>query len=245
MPAFDNLNRPFDSESQSEAPCRWLSAGQDGNPFVIDGYDCLALVTSLVTATSDPNIARKFVALRESSGREYAGELPAEAREIRYALAYPVHGAITEGPVFKASQMEEKWDVYLYDQRLYFCRSWTGELAYVGEFKITPASREMFPVFANAGSALTVSRIWASTDRASTGAGFAVRQTDYLIKRFLFQLRVPHPLPPDLRRDPETVGAYSFSQYGNMCCFGSFADTLPLTLVRPSWSAEVGTTKHS
>lgn len=243
MPAFEHLRNLF-RDSQGEPRCRWLSADQKDNPFTIDGYDCLSLVNSMVTATSDEAIARSFVGLRESAGLEYVGQLPAEAIEVSPDLAYPLKGGVTEGPVFKASQMEEKWDVYLYGQRLYFCRSWTGTLVYVAEFVISDSSPEQFPTSPQANSALQVSRLWVAGNSASTAKEFVIRQADYLIRRFLFQRRVPHPLPPDLPRDPETVGAYSFSQYGNMCCFGSFADTLPLNLLKPSRHSEIDAAKH-
>ena len=238
MPAFEQGQNLF-RDSQGEPRCRWLSADQEDNPFTIDGYDCLSLVNSLVAVTSNPEIARSFVALRDSEGLEYVDQLPAEAIEVGCPdLAYPLQDGVTEGLVFKASEMEEKWDVYLYGQRLYFCRSWTGTLVYVAEFVVSDLSPGQFPTSSKASPALYVSRIWVAGNSASTAREFVVKQADYLIKRFLLQLRMPHPLPPDLPRDPEIVGAYSFSQYGKMCCFGSFADTLPLRLVKPSWRFE-------
>jgi hypothetical protein len=48
----------------------------------------------------------------------------------------------------------------------------------------------------------------------------------------VFSFVRPHPLPSHVRRDPEEVGLYSFSQYGNMCCFGTYEDTLPWNLAK-------------
>ncbi len=85
--------------------------------------------------------------------------------------------------------------------------------------------------------ALRVSRFWLAAERGYGDHDFNSRLVDYVIKRFLFQRRVPHPLPPDLRPDPEAVAMYSFNQYGNnMCCFGSFEDTLPLDSLKPKTS---------
>ena len=39
-------------------------------------------------------------------------------------------GQSRDGPLFVARQMEDKWDIYLYDGHLYFARSWTGELVF-------------------------------------------------------------------------------------------------------------------
>jgi hypothetical protein len=43
-------------------------------------------------------------------------------------LSYPFNGESKDGPLFVAQQMEDKWDIYLYESNLYFARSWTGDL---------------------------------------------------------------------------------------------------------------------
>lgn len=106
--------------------------------------------------------------------------------------------------------MEEKWDIYLYDGRVYFSRSWTGTLAFVAELT-------------EDDDALRIARIWAPGSNEPT---HSVRQVDYLVKSHLYKRRVPHPLPDDLEKDPDVVAMYSFSQYGRLCSFGSFGDTL-------------------
>jgi hypothetical protein len=114
--------------------------------------------------------------------------------------------------------MEQKWDIYLYDDRIYFCRSWTGILTYVAEFSVGDSS-------------LKIPRVWVSGDSPQT-KDFAIRDIDYLIKSHLYRRRVPHPLPNELSPNPRDVGLYSFSQYGNMCSFGTFEDTLPDDLLK-------------
>lgn len=199
----------FRIEHDQPPRVRWLSKDHDENAFRVDGYDCFAYVQSTSSATGDQRIAESFVALRNSLGLELVGQLPANAIETKCFLQYP-QSRPSDGPLFKASQMEQKWDIYLNDARLYFCRSWTGQLVYVAEFEGTPS---------------TVSRFWASAERGAVDTDFAARQIDYLIKSHIYQRLVPHPLPVDLPRDPEQVALYSFSVYGNMCCFGTFEET--------------------
>ena len=199
-------------------PARWLSQADPANPFVLDGFDCLHFVSTMLSTTQDPEVAASFTALRSSDGSAVHGALPEDPVEIPCALAYPHSGETRDGPLFKASAMEEKWDIHLHDRRVYFCRSWTGMLALVAEIDPGPDT-------------LHIARLWAPR---STDAALAIRQVDYLVKSHLYQRRVPHPLPPDLERQPATVALYSFSQYGRLCCFGSFDDTLGTDLMKPS-----------
>src|ERR1041385_21854 len=226
---FEKLKGPFDGGDTDEAGYRWLSADDDENPFTIDGYDCLGYVNSRVTATSDQRIAESFVTLRESTGKEYVGKLPEQAVRIDLELAYGLQGEVTDGIVFKATQMEAKWDVYLYESKIYFCRSWTGQLVYVIEFATAPSA----DLSGGAPFTFRARRAWIAGNFAAGNPDFIVRQVDYLIKRFLFRRNVPHPLAPDLDRDAAAVAAYSFSVYGNMCCFGTFENTLPHDLLKP------------
>jgi hypothetical protein len=61
--------------------------------------------------------------------------------------------------------MEDKWDVYLFEARLYFCRSWTGELIYrtQGEFFL---------------NGMSVKELIFAVDIHKDGATMAVRSVD-------------------------------------------------------------------
>lgn len=188
---------------------RLLSADDPANPFVFEGYDCAAFARSMISTTKDPGIAAQFSAGRTDPGSAHIGQLPAQAVALECSLAYDSKESPTEGVLFKASAMEEKWDIYLYGGRLYFARSWTAALAFVAEFEMGEGR-------------LRIPRVWASAGNEA----LAVRQVDYLVKSHLQRRVVPHPLPAGFERDPHTVGLYSFSQYGRVCWFGTFADTL-------------------
>lgn len=199
------------SANGDEAPlARWLTKDEQGNPFLVDGFDCYGFVSSMLSTTKDPDIATSFVSLRSADGQTIRGSLPEDSVEIPCSLSYEFGGEMVDGILFKSAVMEEKWDIYLYDGRVYFCRSWTGSLALVAEIKPIDKS-------------LRVTRIWASRSEEPT---LVVQQLDYLIKSHLYKLRVPHPLPLDLQNEPKAVALYSFSQYGRICCFGTFENTL-------------------
>jgi hypothetical protein len=186
------------------------------NPFVVEGFDCASFVRSMLSTTGDARVAESFTRLRGSDGREHIGQLPVAAREVQCQLSYRFDGQLGEGALFKASAMEEKWDIYLYSNRLLFCRSWTGTLAFVAEIDCTPTH-------------VRITRLRLSGEGPADE--LAVRQVDFLIKSHLYRQVVPHPLPRDLPPQEQAVGHYSFAQYGRVCWFGTYDDTLqsPIT----------------
>lgn len=193
-----------------EAPPQWLSKNDPCNPFSLDGFDCHSYVRSLLSTTLNRDVALSFGSLRYSDGQSVRGSRPENAIEIPCMLSYEHGGEASEGILFKSAVMEEKWDIYLYGGCVYFCRSWTGLIAFVAE--ITPVEKS-----------LQVSRIWAAD---SYEQALAIQQVDFLIKSHIYKRQVPHPLPSDLQREPNAVATYSFAQYGRLCSFGSFESTL-------------------
>lgn len=195
---------------------RWLEKEHTENPFIVEGFNCLHFIQSMLATTRDPNIVASFTRLRQSMGSEHIGKLPNNSIEILCHLEYPCSKDLVNGRAFGALSMEQKWDIYLYDNRLYFCRSWTGLLVYVAS------------CVAQDGI-LTISNIWGAKDIEKE---YAIRQVDYLIKSHLCGHRVPHPLPNGLLRNPQVVALYSWKTYGNLCFFGTFEDTLPWNLLK-------------
>jgi hypothetical protein len=219
-----NVDPPSPPPPDDQPPlCQWRTKGDKANPFLVDGYDCLAFVQSMYSVTSDPAVATSFASLRQSPGSHHIGQFPVDPLEVACRLEYPYTGEVADGVVFRASEMQEKWDIYLYTHRLYFCRSWTGTLVYVAELGVAPA-------------AIVIDRVWVSREQIGSGAELVLRRVDYLIKSHLFRRAVPHPLPKDLPRDAQTVGLYSFAHFGKLCCFGTYEDTLPSELAKPSAS---------
>ena len=199
--------------NEAQPIVQWLAKDDPKNPFAADGYDCLAFVRSMLSTTKDPAVVASFAALRASLGRDYVGTVPSDAVALDCRLEYPFEGETSEGILFKASHMEEKWDIYLYEGRLYFCRSWTGALTFVAHFTTT-------------GHALIINQILASSSGTGMDYRYAIRQVDYLVRSHLLKQSHPHPLPAGFDRDPTSVGMFSFGQYGWLCCFGTFDDTL-------------------
>ncbi len=188
----------------------WLEPEQ--NPFGIRVLDCRPFSTAMIAVTSDPNIAVRFNQLRGARGEEHRGKSPDDSRMVRCALSYPLNGQSRDGPLFLAQQMEDKWDIYLYDGYLYFARSWTGELIFRAAI-----------CFKKSEAVLT--EVAARQNKVGDDPDLAVRMVDFLMKSHLYGKEVPHPLPRGLPEDKKTLATYSFSQYGRWASFGSFEDT--------------------
>ena len=112
----ESLEATLHTEEQSASPPtpegqlpvpRWLGAQE--NLFGIEILDCRPITLGTMSTTKDPEIARRFLELRGSSGQEFRGVQPKGARSIHCDLTYPHEGQPKDGPLFKAEQMEDKW----------------------------------------------------------------------------------------------------------------------------------------
>jgi hypothetical protein len=168
----------------------WL--GPDESPFRLRVLDCRPFSTAMISTTKDPNIAARFNQLRCSSGEEHRGRHPENAVVARCDLSYPFDEESKDGPLFVARQMEEKWDIYLYDGHLYFSRSWTGDLVY----RATVEFRE--------GKAV-ITAVEAGRAKGANDPGLAVRAVDSLMKTHLYRTEAPHPLPRDYPDDKRAI----------------------------------------
>lgn len=190
---------------------QWLEADQ--NPFRLRVLDCRPFSTTMISTTSDPTIAARFSQLRTASGEEYRGRQPEDAVAVPCRLSYPFRGDAQDGALFTAQQMEDKWDIYLFDGYLYFARSWTGDLVFRARIRC------------QAGEAV-ITTIEASRARALQDPALAVRMVDFLVKTHLYHTEAPHPLPRDFPQNNQSIALYSFSEYGRWAFFASFDDTI-------------------
>lgn len=209
MTAFWKRRRrePFDS-------VRWLSA-QD-SPFGVEVLDCRPVAQNATATTESREVAERFVQQRDSDGSGLIARSPEDCIRSACALEYPHEGETRDGPVFKAEEMEDKWDIYLYEGHLYFTRSWTGDLFLRARMVFEPDRARMLEV---------------ETARQSyTDDAAAVRVIDFLIRSHLYGWIVPHPLPEGMGRDPGRLAMASFVAFGRRGWFGTFAET---TAIQP------------
>ena len=191
---------------------RWIPAAE--NRFGVDVLDCSAFAQSMVSWTSDVQITMRFSELRGSQGEHCRGK-DVNNSLVTCRLEYPFDNPV-DGPVFRADQMEDKWDVFLLDGDLYFSRSWSGDLAYIAK-----------TTFEN--SKAIVTQIRGQREPGSSENPVAV--VDYLIKSHVYGLVAPHPLPTD-QTNFRDLALWSFSRYGRRGLLGTKEDVTHLVVNR-------------
>lgn len=200
----------------------WIPAAE--NPFGVELLDCRRFSQGMTATTGDREVAESFLRLRGSDGGEHRGRSPEDAGCCECDLRYP-QVQMPDGPLFKAEEMEDKWDIYRFDGHLYFARSWTGKLMYRARIELS-------------GSETVVTVVEAPRALLEQDPPYLVQVVDYLMRSHVDRQLVPHPLPPSLGRDPNQLALFSFSQYGRRALFGTFADTTRLGLPKDDEAGE-------
>ncbi len=191
----------------------WIEADQ--NPFKVRILDCRSVTQTMVSTAAQLKVVESFSQLRHSTGEQHIGKVPENTLHIPCSLHYP-HGESADGPLFVAKEMEDKWYIYLYDNHVYFARSWTGQLIFRAEIGFS-------------ADEAVVSEIDADTAMLTTKnmddiQSLVVRQVDYLILSHLYKVAVPHPIPSDFPNNPREIALYSFGQYGDRALFATYED---------------------
>ena len=202
-----------ETTTSDEAKYPWLKPGDSGNPFPMECIDVRALTLYVTASTGNPAVAQRFGELRRSDGREFHGRTPDDPVALETTLVYPLP-AEPLGPVlYRAAEMEEKWDVYFDGTHAYLTRSWTGQLAFVLAVAID-------------GHKLRVTRVTASRPQLYGQESFAARVVDFIVRTHVLEIAMPHPLPEMLLgKTGHELALFSFSQFGRVGQFGSFEDT--------------------
>ena len=204
-------------KGEKKVALEWIEAQDTRNPFKMRILDCRPIVSTYTSTTQDPAVAMHF-AQRDRRGATYRGQTTERSLTINCDLTYPLPDeGLPEGPLFLAAEMEDKWDVFYFDEQLYFVRSWTGHLTALGWLRL---GADIF----------TLERIETNAQAVQDDRNFAIRQVDFLIKSHVLNLRVPHPIFPQMGNDPQQIALSAFSLYGRRGQFASFEDT---TRLRP------------
>jgi len=193
----------------------WIPAAE--NRFGVDVLDCSAFAHSMVSVTSNAEIATRFTQLRGSEGEHCRTKDPGNLVTTHCQLKFPFD-AHRDGPLFRAEQMEDKWDVFLLDGGdLFFSRSWTGDVVYKASI-----------VFEYSHAIVT--QIRGQREEGSSEDPVAV--VDYLIKSHVFGLVAPHPLPITPQTNEQDLALWSFARYGRRGLFGTKDDVTHLVVRR-------------
>lgn len=166
--------------------------------------------------TKDLNVAKRFGELRHSDGRKHRGRKPEHPVTVPCNLTYRPLTELPEGILYRAMDMAEKWDADFFDGKIYFSRSWTGDLVLVAD--VTMQSR-----------ALAISAITSPSIDAEPSP-MPVRDVDFLVKTYILRGEVPHCLPRELPNLESAIATYSFSIFGRAAAFASYDATTEFVL---------------
>ena len=206
---------PINAGVGSATALCWVEANQ--NRYGVRVLDCRPVTQTMLSVTSDPNIAQSFASLRTSNGEQHRGKVPENASRIVCDLRYPCSRALREGPLFVAAQMEDKWDIYHFEGHLYFARSWQGKLIFRVKAELNKEQLHL---------------TWVEADLKGVDgdAALAVREVDFLVKSHLYRRETPHPLPTNFPAVADKIAAYSMSQFGRWASFATYEDTTKIRL---------------
>jgi hypothetical protein len=208
---FKRKQEPAPQQNDWEAQLVWLSVGHTANPFAQEVLDCRSVALSFQSTTSSESVAESFARLRASDGREARGRLPEHAIVAECDLYLPQERPPSEGAICVARAMEDKWDFYIYDSRLYVRRSWTGQLTHVAEFEYDIDT-------------IVIRRIHCDPKLVHGDADFGVTQLVFLITTHLGRGLMPFPIPPGLPRSAaKQIALTGFTAYGRHAQFASYA----------------------
>jgi hypothetical protein len=138
------------------------------------------------------------------------------SKTINVDLVYPHNGSKIEGAAYKAKCMEDKWDIYGWNDIIYFTRSWTGEVVY-----------KAFIIVANTN--FKIHEIEYIPNENEEDKSLAINNVHFLIKTLAFGAIHPHKVPKSLTTDKD-IALYSFNQFGHNCWYATFDEILDTTL---------------
>jgi hypothetical protein len=195
---------------------KWYEIGE-GNPFNKRILDIRPYTQQMITTTKDRHLAEFFVTSRAGIGQEYIGFEFKNAISIHAELNFPHSGSKIEGAGYKATQMEDKWDVYAWDNIIYFVRSWTGVVAYKAFFTCDDKSLSVYKI--------TFEGITSSENEKS----IALNNIYFLLQTLIFKAIQPHKIPEHLVTNEE-IAVYSFGTFGRNCWYATYEDVIGVTI---------------
>lgn len=196
---------------------KWYELG-DENPFNKRILDIRSLTQNILSFTKDKFVAELFNKQRQSIGQELIGFKRNGSHTVDVNLEYPHNGSKIEGAAYKAKCMEDKWDIYGWNDIIYFTRSWTGEVVYNAFINVSDTN-------------FIIYKIEYIPNETEQDESLAINNVHFLIKTLAFGAIYPHKVPTSLTTDKD-IALYSFNQFGHNCWYATFDELLD-TVLKP------------
>lgn len=201
---------------------KWYELGEE-NPFNKKILDIRGFTQTVLSFTSDKKIAELFSKQRHSNGQEFIDIKLKGSKTIQASLEYPHDGSELKGAGYKAGSMEDKWDIYFWDNIMYLTRSWTAELIYKAHITVSENSIEITQIE------------YLENDYTEADPSLVVDNVHFIVLSHAFGRPFPHRVPETLVNEEE-IARYSFDQFGHNCWYATY-DKIIDTIIIPE-SAE-------
>jgi hypothetical protein len=216
--ATKNIKAPIETNNDYHIRC--YKVGEE-NPYNAAILDIRGLTLKMIATTQNKAVAESFSASRLGDGTQFESIQIDNATKYKSKLVYPHKGITLHGPIFKATSMEVKWDIYAYDGWLYFVKSWTSELIYKVHF------------IKGVDTFILDEIITASIDKIATTAEeketLAAQNVHSIMQTHLMGCVYPYKIPEMMRNVPEkNIALHMFAQFGNKATIATFANVLDL-----------------
>jgi len=200
-------------------PC-WIDASE--SPFGVRVLDCRSATHGRVAMSGSPEVLNYFASQEALRGEHFRTATLANPQGFDIDQRYwGLRIAETEGAVYLAEVMEDKWDIFRFGDALFFVRSWSGMLVHRARFVAL-------------NSELLITEV--STDSSGGYSDPTLRETtrreiDFLVRTHLRRERVPAPLSPGVTgpNAPEHDAIFAFSRFGRWASYATEADITGVT----------------
>ena len=218
---IDDILRDFSGKEAKQNPdtltLDWIEASE--NPWGIRLLDLRPITQKMQSASTDPKMAENVVSFRSDDGTSFIDQEPKSGNEINADLTFPVDPILAPGIVFIPKEMEHKWAISFYQDRMIFVRSWTRKVL------VTAVTSQQ-------NGRLYIHKI---------NGRFFDDDNPEIIRAIVKFLLISHaigedfpaPLPERFSHDPQSSAIWAMGLYGNKACFGTFTPTFGGSTQRP------------
>ena len=219
---FKKKNKGKESESfqnkTEEYDFKWHDLGKD-NPFNKKILDIRSLTQTMLSFTSDKEVAVLFNKQRHSIGEKLINVKLEGSKTIPANLEYPHNESKMEGAGYKAKCMEDKWDIYFWNGVMYLTRSWTGEVIYKAHTNVAETN-------------FTITKIeYSENEYTQADPSLVFDNVHFIVLSHAFGRPFPHRVPKTLINEKD-IALYSFNQFGHNCWYATY-DTILDAIVIP------------
>ncbi len=190
-------------DSMADLPkVEWLN-GED-SPTGRKCLDCRAYALGVQLVTKDSEALERFADNTQSDGSELEGKSPDKAWlvDVKWEFDFEQIDAMVNG--MRPQVAEDMWMIDCRGSRMYFRRSWTGQLVFMTNLNRVPA-----------GGA-TITRIWVPGEDPfdKQSPEYLAAYVKHLIETHLLGNLTPFPIPPDFPKDDEKIAQFVFHSVG-------------------------------